>query len=212
MTWFDKFSKHMNTIFTKDDFDSYKNMLNTELYAKYLKPGSKILDIGCGLGCTAIPLSLTYKVTGIDNDKKVVEAAGENGKNFGKDITIIEGNILDLTEHFKPDSFDACTSGGVLEHFNKEQIIKMVEDQLMLAPIMIASMPINTEHNKSIYDFTQETAINHIKDGILRNFWTEDEWLDILKDFNVIHSKIKRCHTKIGQFDEMIIVIKRSVR
>ena len=90
-TWFEAFNKHINPIFTKKDFEMYKKgvLKDFKHYQKYLKHGAKILDVGCGLGCKAVPLSsLGYRITGIDNDSRVGEAAQENGKNFGKDIRI----------------------------------------------------------------------------------------------------------------------------
>ena len=45
-------------------------------YKKYLPKGSKILELGCGLGFKAVPLSsLGYELVGIDSDKRVVESA-----------------------------------------------------------------------------------------------------------------------------------------
>lgn len=211
--WFEAFNNHMNPVFTKEDFENYKKGVLEDLkhYQKYLKQGAKILDLGCGLGCTAVPLSsLGYKIVGIDNDRKVVEAAQKNGKNFGKDIKILEGDIFKVTEYFEKDSFDACIRGGLLEHFKKEDIKKLVELQLELAPIVIASMPVKTERTMKQYGFTEETALNHhTADGIYRNFWSENEWVnDVLKDFTIIEHFVEPVNPAIGNFDEVFIVIK----
>ena len=207
--------KAINPFFTKADFENYKKGMIEELkhYQKYLKKGAKILDLGCGFGCMAIPLStLGYKVIGIDKDKQVVEAAQKNAENFGKDIKIIEGDIFELDEIFDKDSFDVCISGGVLEHFKKGEIRKLVELQLKLAPVVIASMPVKTERTMKAYGFTEETALNHVTlDGIYRNFWSETEWVnEVLDGFNVVEHFVEPCDPTIGEFDLVYIIIKRK--
>lgn len=212
--WFRAFDNSMNTKFIKKDFQNYKRMVVNDLkhYKKYLKPNARILDLGCGLGCTAVPLStLGYKVVGIDNDPKVIRAAKQNANNFGKDIQIIRSNVFDINNIFKKNSFDACVSGGLLEHFKKDKIRKIIKLQLKLAPLVIASMPVKTKRTMRHYGFTGKTALNHISfDGIYRNFWSEDEWVNgILKEFNIIEHFVKKVNPIIGNFDEIYIVIKR---
>lgn len=70
---------------------------------------------------------LILKIAGIDDDSRVVKAAQKNGKNFGKDIKILKGDIFKLIEYFEKDSFDVCISRGLLEHFKKEDIKKTSE-------------------------------------------------------------------------------------
>lgn len=212
--WYKAFSKHLNSIFTKKDFENYKKMVLKDLkdYNRYLKTHAKILDLGCGLGCTAVPLSaLGYKVVGIDNDVRVVEAAKQNAKNFGKDIKIIRNNILKADKIFNKNSFDVCLSGGLLEHFNKDKIREIVRQQLKIAPLVIASMPVKTKRTMKHYGFTEKTALNNISyDGIYRNFWSENEWInDVLKEFNIIKHFVKKTNPIIGNFDEIHIIIKR---
>jgi len=211
VNWFEAFKKGMNVYFTKKDFKKYKSMIKKELklYKKYLKPGAKILDIGCGLGCTAVPLSTYgYKVTGIDNDKKVIEAAKKNAKKFGKNIKIIYGDIFNIDKLFNKDSFDACISGGVLEHFPKNKIRNIVNKQLYLAPIVIASMPIATEDVKKEYkDYKKKIC----KDGIYRNLWKPDYWIkNILNGYNILEYSIGKASKAIGGFDEIIVIIGRT--
>ncbi len=82
--WFERFIQHRNPVFTEIDFENYEREILKDLkyYEKYLPHGSKILELGCGLGFKAVPLSsLGYNVVGIDNDKRVVEAAKKNAGN-----------------------------------------------------------------------------------------------------------------------------------
>jgi len=213
--WYEAFNQYMNPVFTKEDFENYKKGVLKDLkyYKKYLSAGAKILDLGCGLGCEAVPLSsLGYKIAGIDNDKRVVEAARQNGKNFGGDIEIIEGDIFKLDKIFDKNLFDACISGGVLEHFKKEDVRKLVNLQLKLAPLVIASMPVKTTKSMKAYSFSKSNAINNIdKNGIYRNFWSEDEWTNkILKNYNIIEHFVVSCDPAIGNFDLVYLFIKRK--
>lgn len=213
--WYDEFSRHMNTVFTEEEFEKYKKMIANDLdfYKKYMEPGSRVLDLGCGLGCTAVPLSaLGYKIVGIDSDPKVVEAAKQNAKNFGKDIEVIEGDVFELDKLFEKDSFDACISGGLLEHFKKEKIRELVSLQLKLSPLVIASMPVKTELTKKHYGFTEETALDcTFPDGIYRNFWSENEWTrGILAGFNIVEHFVKKIDPVIANFEEIFVVIRRK--
>ena len=201
ISWFDAFAESMNVIFTEDDFKIYLADVenNINLYRKYLAYNSKILDLGCGLGVTSVPLStLGFKITGIDNDERVVEAAKTNAKNFGKDIRIIIGDIFNINKLFEPDSFDACDSGGLLEHFTEAEIKELLNKQLIVAPLIIASMPV-ASFSGEVWD-----------DGIYRNLWDTEYWLNnIFKDFNIVESNEKRASEAIGGFLELEVVIKR---
>ena len=200
-TWFEAFSESMNVIFTDEDFKIYLADVESciDFYRKHLGENTKILDLGYGLGVTSIPLStFGYKITGIDNDPEVVEAARENAKKFGKDIQIIHGDIFDIDKMFEPDSFDACMSGGLLEHFPETLIRELIRKQLIVSPKLIASMPIASYPGEN-WD-----------DGIYRNLWDERYWLDeILTEFNVIHHSTTKASEAIGGFLELEIVIVR---
>jgi len=212
ISWFENFNNCMNVVFSEQDFKNYAEMIKHDLpiYKKHLKPGAKLLDIGCGLGCTAVPLSaLGHDVTGIDNDKKVVEAAKKNAKSFGKKIKIVYGDIFEIDKKFGKNSFDACISGGVLEHFPEEQIMKIVEKQLCVAPLMIASMPVALKKDvRSEYKDYEKRICN---DGIYRNKWTADYWVKhVFNGYNIVEYTVRKAAEAIGGFDEIFVVIKRK--
>ncbi|MFH1063658.1 MAG: class I SAM-dependent methyltransferase [Candidatus Woesearchaeota archaeon] len=210
-SWFDGFNMHMNTTFTHTDFRNYMDMVMDELpiIERHVPHGGRILDVGCGLGCEAVPLSaLGYNVTGIDNDPKVVDAVQENARNFGKKINIIYGDIFNIDTRFGRDDFDACISGGVLEHFPKEMIREVVDKQLSVAPIMIASMPFakHPDVHKEYKDYVRRIC----HDGMYRNLWTETYWIkDILKGYNILEHSIQKMHSSLGDFDLLYVVVGR---
>jgi len=77
---------------------------------KFVKPGSKLIDIGCGRGSSTAILSKTYNVIGTDLSAKFIAYAKQNYKGVKFQVC----SALDLP--FKNSSFDAAVSYGVVEH------------------------------------------------------------------------------------------------
>lgn len=73
--------------------------LTTLLMEKYLKPGEKVLDVGCGSGILSIIAARlgASRVLGIDIDDEAVTASEENGERNGV-MDIARFQIGDLTE------------------------------------------------------------------------------------------------------------------
>ena len=76
-----------------------------------IKPGMKILDLGCGDGTTAIPAArLGAEVQGIDIARNLVAAGNKRIKEEGlTNITIREGDAIDL-QGVEDESFDLVVS------------------------------------------------------------------------------------------------------
>jgi len=91
-----------------------KNKL-TQSFNQNLKPGSKLLDIGCGPGIYMELLKDNYQVTGIDvSEDMLLAASGLLPKN-----EFYKGNFLNTS--FK-EKFDAIYSISVLEYVPVSQI------------------------------------------------------------------------------------------
>jgi len=211
VSWYQKFRKSRYPYFNEKSVRKYIKWAKRELeyFKDCISENGKILDCGCGLGIMSISLSaLGYKIIGIDNDAKVVEAAMVNARNFGKNVKIIKDDIFNIDKRFKENSFDACISGGVLEHFLKKEIIEILKKQLKLAPVVVATMPILT--NENIKDIYKDYEKRICKDGLYRNLWTEKEWLEILKEFNIVRHHVFDKNPTFGKFKEIIIVIERD--
>lgn len=211
ISWFEAFSQNMRVVFSEEDFMQYKKWVEDDLqvYREFLPDNAQILDIGCGLGCTAIPLStLGYDVTGIDNDPDVVKAAKENARTFGGKIQIILLDILDIDKKFGRNSFDVCCSGGVLEHFPEDQIRQLIDKQLSIAPVVVASVPVATGDVRGKY---KDYELRICMDGIYRNLWAAEYWVNtVLKGHEILKNVVEKAPEAIGGFDELFFVIKRK--
>jgi len=83
-----------------------------ELVDRYFPAGGRILDIGCGVGRTTIPLAKKgFRVTAIDLMKEMVDAASLQVRDHGVDVSL---HVMDVSElDFLPNAFD-----GALFSFN----------------------------------------------------------------------------------------------
>lgn len=81
---------------------------------KYLKPGSKILEGGCGHGTFVYKLTkANYKCIGVDYAKKTIEKI----KRVLPELDILYADLTKLP--FENETFDGYWSIGVIEHFFK---------------------------------------------------------------------------------------------
>ncbi len=73
-----------------------------------LMPGSRILDIGCGTGRLAVPLSARCRVVGLDVSREMLEA----GRGKGSPAAFVLGDAVRLP--FRDRSFDVALAVMVL--------------------------------------------------------------------------------------------------
>jgi 2-polyprenyl-3-methyl-5-hydroxy-6-metoxy-1,4-benzoquinol methylase len=79
---------------------------------RYLAPGSRVLEGGCGLGVVVNALhNAGYVVAGIDYAPKVVQAINA----YLPHLNVTEGDVRQL--HCEDDYYDGYWSIGVIEHF-----------------------------------------------------------------------------------------------
>lgn len=177
--------------------------------------GEKILELGIGSGAIAIPLvEQGFKVVGIDNDKEALLMA-ESNKQFSDNPEAIQLLLADLYNKlpFKNNSFDACVSYGLLEHFKKEVLTKLIQEQLRVAPVIVTMMPINTNDTLKTYKATGDPAGEVDDRGIFRRFLTKKEWDKYFESIGLetINSKrfsnFKEGH---GAWDMAIWALKRK--
>jgi ubiquinone/menaquinone biosynthesis C-methylase UbiE len=101
--------------------NDYKNL------ATILKPGMKVLDVGCGTGSISKDIANIVgengKVTGIDNTESFILS----GKESYKDIKNLELIHIDLFDFNPEEKFDLIVSARVLQWLSnpKEALVKM---------------------------------------------------------------------------------------
>ena len=80
---------------------------------RYVKEGSKVLDLGCGAGLSSHMLSKYYKVVGADLSEPVLNYAKRHFKN-------VKFQVEDARRlSFKNGTFDASMACGFIEHINE---------------------------------------------------------------------------------------------
>jgi len=78
-------------------------------------PKEKVLDIGCGVGWLVRQFAtFGTDITGVDISAKSLEIAQAGNALFGLNAILVEGSAESLP--FSDNSFDYCTSSGVLHH------------------------------------------------------------------------------------------------
>ena len=80
----------------------YRSIVEREMEFAEIKPGSKVLNVGCGpLPMTAVSLARNgHSVVALDKDKKAVESARKVVDDLGLDLEIVRGDpgCVDITE------------------------------------------------------------------------------------------------------------------
>ena len=125
--WLDKTMSYSCAYFAHED-DSLEQAqlqkIDHSLKKLNLKPGERLLDIGCGWGWLAIRAAELYKVhaTGITLSAEQYEGANKRIRELGleKLVDIRLQNYLEMDE--KKDQFDKIVSIGMFEHVGRKYL------------------------------------------------------------------------------------------
>lgn len=93
------------------------HILDFASYSNY--KGKRVLEIGCGLGVSAICFALAgAKVTAIDLSEKSIDIAKKNAESMGvaDKIKFLQGNAECLHEFLPEEKYDLIYSFGVIHH------------------------------------------------------------------------------------------------
>ena len=90
-------------------------------FLKGVKPGSYVLDLGCGTGRYAFSLEKRYgyKVIGVDLLHRCISYAESFKTSLESTATFVVGNALELP--FKDESFDAVFCSDLIGHVTESQ-------------------------------------------------------------------------------------------
>jgi SAM-dependent methyltransferase len=102
------------------DADAYRQYLTT--YLDYIKPGSDVLDIGCGSGdFLDLARAKQCRATGVDSDQGMLGIARERGLN------VIEADVLQyVAEQAQADSYDFIFASNFIEHLTPNVLIEIL--------------------------------------------------------------------------------------
>lgn len=111
----------------KDHQDDTWWVEGTDKFVSFLKPGSLVLDVGCGAGVkTSYLIKKGLKVVGIDFSEKMIEIA----KQRMPDTKFL---VADITEPLKlNEEFDGIFAQAVLLHIYKKDVKRVLVNLLEL--------------------------------------------------------------------------------
>ena len=142
--WYELYKIDIEEFPTPDDYIKYKlkyKSLFIDKVIRYANNG-KVIETGCGTGLMAGYLQKKgLDVTALDLSKKVLDYA----KEIAKKSSVIEpckysqGDILNLK--YKENTFEVSYSNGVLEHFNDDEIIETLKQQMYISKYVIFGIP-----------------------------------------------------------------------
>jgi SAM-dependent methyltransferase len=111
-----------------------------ESVRRFVKPGARILDAGCGEGALAMAMAIRFesaRVTGVDLSTPNINQALRRSREAGLD-TLVRLAVADLENlPFPDDSFDIVVSSHVIEHLPKyrqglEELRRVTRDIVVL--------------------------------------------------------------------------------
>ena len=145
------------------------------LILKNANNGKPIIECGSGTGITTSYLSsLGYECYGIDLDQNLVYLSQQLSSIISPQnkphFFIGDINKIPFDDKF----FSVSHSHGVLEHFNDDQIITILNEQLRVADKVIFSVP-STYFNANMTD-------GHVFGD--ERYLTNKEWVEIIKQSN----------------------------
>lgn len=108
-----------------------------------LKPGARVLDIGCGTGRLAVPLSRTHRVVGLDSSREMLAVARPKGRRAAS----VQGDACALP--FRGGSFDAALAVMVL-HLVRDVRIAVAEMARVATHALIATIDMQTRTKHAI--------------------------------------------------------------
>lgn len=125
--WQDFFQEHSSDwdeYYSGTDYASYAKQMRAryaiELVERYVSPGKRLLDIGCGTGWVSCILAQRgYEVIGVDFSERMIELANRNAYHMGVDsrCRFILGEIEETS--LGETGFDGIIALGYLEYILK---------------------------------------------------------------------------------------------
>lgn len=144
--WAAFYAQEVTEVFMAENVKHHKCFMDAIVnYANKnsMKHVPRLLEIGVGTGTMSIYLSKTqsFDVVGLDYDPMVIAKSIESNDKLGGHAKFIRMDAYDIPLFLKEKSFDVAFSQGTMEHFNNDEIQKMLRAQLYAAEFVIFSVP-----------------------------------------------------------------------
>lgn len=134
-----------------------RRQIDLEIMVDWIRPGSRVLDLGCGRGVLLDELRRRKEVygVGVDLDPEKV------GVCIRKGLNIVQGDVAESLARFQPDSFDYVVFSRTLEMIG--QPATTLGQALALAPSVLVGA-INRGFWKNRWSFLSSgrTARNEV--------------------------------------------------
>lgn len=161
---------------------------NNIWFQKYLKKNDVVLDLGCGIGQTAIRISFKVKkVIGLDNDLKSIRIAQQDANK--KNSSNIKFILADANKKlpFKTGYFSKVIVTDVLEHLvRRDQALKEIGRVLKLKGLLFLVVD---NPNTTWKRVKKSVGIFYYADKDHKYEYPKEEILNILKErgFKISH-------------------------
>ena len=142
--WYELYKIDIEEFATPDDYIKYKLKYKRKFIDKVIKYANnkKVMEAGCGTGLMAGYLQKKgLDVTALDLSKKVLDYANEIASQSKVILPCKyeQGDILNL--NYKNKTFDVVYSNGVMEHFNDNEIISILKQEMKISKYVIFGIP-----------------------------------------------------------------------
>lgn len=120
--------------------------------SQVLAKGGRILDVGCGAGIyTALIAHHGYEAVGVDEDPEIVSFAQDMVGFLRSPARIERASAFDLSAYH--GSFGLAYSLGVVEHFDRDVTIRLIQEQARCAALVLVAVPTRyTRHAAEVTD------------------------------------------------------------
>lgn len=194
-----------------DNWDKTRQNFWPELIneiSKYIKPHTKILDLGCGNGRLIKELEVfNIDYIGVDPSKELISIA----KNKYPNKTLHKFNGFDLKD-FADQSFDQIISIAVIHHIPPAKIIEWLSEAFRVTRGNTISIFTSWNLGESNYDLDENKdaviGFVHHKNTRYVHYYDYAEIENIFKEANFKVLEIKEIKRESGMSNTVIIVQK----
>lgn len=132
----------------KNFFLQYQNIFFHRILENYFSDCNSVLDVGCGHSSLIGIIRRKFRSEGIDIYKKnIIES---KRKKLHDNYTL--GDIKKLAKLYKKKSFDACVAIDVIEHFNKQDALRLIKDMEAIARKKVIILTPNGFYEQHAFD------------------------------------------------------------